>query len=1162
VESFGANVETDEASAAVEDVAMEVEGEEKSEGEKVAAKKGKKNKNQEKQAKYLQQRKRQYCERFLEFLVDLLSQLNTRRFLRTLVVDHHVLVRCRMSPLGSIHPDGVLFRQLLERLSFYQDFEINDHTAKAVSQQDMESQRYLKVKLLQRLAFKHFKDSMKDFALCAIGSVSTKEELSKHLSVLNDAELENLGQRLCLFPDDKDQIVTEWDSTISTLASPTDTVLSKRFLGDANFKLDVLVSTYEKRVSQIDQINRTPLFPTERLLWDTNMVPSGRFYGDRVLPLPKLNLQFLTFHDYLLRSFNLFRLESAYQVREDLKDSIKRMGAVTAVNNETQFTGWARMATSLNNFSVVEVSKPALGQTAPEFVRGEINFSTAGMKHNIREEWDTLKEHDVLFLISLKPVRKEKTLIRQGQNAASAHGGGEGGDEREMQEVEDDATFTERYGISAVRGCEVKELLDEDGKVMNEMGGRPNEGPPAGKTRTLRVLMDPMQYQLDMSEGTTVYDELNLIIRRDPKTNNFKAILETIRDLMNLAAVGKAVPSWLHDIFLGYGDPAAAHYRRMNPNKVAEAQTASRLDLTHELKKGLYLFDFKDTFVDLEHVKDTYAAREDGEVDSGLKYEVRIMKEGDDETEYVAGSGDSCPLPPYKLTFKQDFEAQTTNGEKGVETITAYPYRLPNMGPYPENEIKKNKVRFTPVQMEAVRSGMCPGLTMVVGPPGTGKTDVAVQIIANLYASNPNGRTLVVAHSNQALNDLFEKVMERDIHERHLLRLGFGGKSLDTDKDFSKWGRVNYTLARRLELLKDVEKLAGCLGFSSSAGDVAYTCESAGFFNLCHVKSRVEKFDKEIAELVEKGQATDGGAVAKVFPFGEFFEDAPAHKMFQDGYSFEANLEIAKGCFRHLQSMFTELKDYSAFELLRSHKKRGDYLLTKQARIVAMTCTHAALTRSNLVKLGFKYDNLVVEESAQILEVETFIPMLLQNHDSVEGCRLKRVVLIGDHHQLPPVVQNMAFQKYGKLDQSLFARFIRLGTPHVQLDKQGRARTEIAHLYRWRYQGLGDLPVINQKDLYKTANAGFANEFQMINVEDFQGRGESTPSPFFYQNLGEAEYVVAVYQYMRLLGYPAERISILSTYNGQKDLIRDILEKRCAPFDFFGMPARVTTADK
>jgi intron-binding protein aquarius len=34
-----------------------------------------------------------------------------------------------------------------------------------------------------------------------------------------------------------------------------------------------------------------------------------------------------------------------------------------------------------------------------------------------------------------------------------------------------------------------------------------------------------------------------------------------------------------------------------------------------------------------------------------------------------------------------------------------------------------------------------------------------------------------------------------------------------------------------------------------------------------------------------------------------------------------------------------------------------------------MTCTHAALTRRKLVELGFKFDNLVMEEAAQILEV-------------------------------------------------------------------------------------------------------------------------------------------------------------------------------------------------
>jgi intron-binding protein aquarius len=49
---------------------------------------------------------------------------------------------------------------------------------------------------------------------------------------------------------------------------------------------------------------------------------------------------------------------------------------------------------------------------------------------------------------------------------------------------------------------------------------------------------------------------------------------------------------------------------------------------------------------------------------------------------------------------------------------------------------------------------------MIVGPPGTGKTDVAVQIIASLYHNYPTQKILLVTHSNAALNDLFEKIME------------------------------------------------------------------------------------------------------------------------------------------------------------------------------------------------------------------------------------------------------------------------------------------------------------------------------------------------------------------------------------------------------------------
>ena len=144
----------------------------------------------------------------------------------------------------------------------------------------------------------------------------------------------------------------------------------------------------------------------------------------------------------------------------------------------------------------------------------------------------------------------------------------------------------------------------------------------------------------------------------------------------------------------------------------------------------------------------------------------------------------------------------------------------------------------------------------MVGPPGTGKTDVAVQIISNIYHNFPGQRTLLVTHSNSALNDLFEKIMQRDIKERHLLRLGAGEKSLDTDKDFSKWGRVNYALGRRVEVLAEVTRLAQSLGVP---GDFGFTCETAEYFNLYHVVARWEAFESTLSKVCAAVLCVVGG---------------------------------------------------------------------------------------------------------------------------------------------------------------------------------------------------------------------------------------------------------------------------------------------------------------
>jgi len=139
---------------------------------------------------------------------------------------------------------------------------------------------------------------------------------------------------------------------------------------------------------------------------------------------------------------------------------------------------------------------------------------------------------------------------------------------------------------------------------------------------------------------------------------------------------------------------------------------------------------------------------------------------------------------------------------------------------------------------------------------------------------------------------------------------------------------------------------------------------------------------------------------------------------------------------------------------------------------------------------------------------------------------------------------------------------VRLGVPTIDLDAQGRSRPSICSLYNWRYKSLGNLPhVLNHKD-YQTANAGFSFDYQLVNVPDFNGAGESQPSPFFYQNLAEAEYIVAVYMYMRLIGYEASKISLLTTYNGQKALIRDVCNARCANNPLIGMPHKIATVDK
>ena len=182
--------------------------------------------------------------------------------------------------------------------------------------------------------------------------------------------------------------------------------------------------------------------------------------------------------------------------------------------------------------------------------------------------------------------------------------------------------------------------------------------------------------------------------------------------------------------------------------------------------------DLGDTFLDVKHILDSFP-------DAEITLRLPAVTAPAGQSDLVSASKENIQkylttsAPHTVLVEHQSTTPNEATSSLKKKVIIQNKIVLKN-SPFPEDIPPLNTLRFTPTQVEAIYSGLNPGLTMIVGPPGTGKTDVTVQIISQLYHNYPTQKILIITHSNAALNDIFEKIMKRDVDPRHLLRLGSG----------------------------------------------------------------------------------------------------------------------------------------------------------------------------------------------------------------------------------------------------------------------------------------------------------------------------------------------------------------------------------------------------
>lgn len=213
---------------------------------------------------------------------------------------------------------------------------------------------------------------------------------------------------------------------------------------------------------------------------------------------------------------------------------------------------------------------------------------------------------------------------------------------------------------------------------------------------------------------------------------------------------------------------------------------------------------------------------------------------------------------------------------------------------------------------------------------------------------------------------------------------------------------------------------------------------------------------------------------------------------------------------------------------LRAMEQRALDDILDSAEVVVATCIGAGHT----LLADRRFPLVLIDEATQATEPATLVPI-------VRGAQ--RLVLVGDHHQLPPTVVSREALDRG-LGRSLFERLVAIGIEPLLLDTQYRMHPTIAEFPGARFYDGRLTDGITAAE--RPAPAGllwpdWAHPLAFVPVEGVEqvaGDGASRA------NLDEAAAVVDVVQaLLDAMELDGQDIGVVTPYNGQVRRITDLM---------------------